>query len=81
MTVERWNKIMDSFVELLGFDEGVQTAVDIKNNMFIDKSIYELNHKEDRRLIYRLRRLYENIKLDRKESEKSVSRRRRNNKS
>ena len=72
---------MDSFVELLGFDEGVQTAVDIKNNMFTGKSIYELNHKEDRRLIYRLRRLYENIKLDRKESEKSVSRRRRNNKS
>jgi hypothetical protein len=79
--VERWNKIMDSFVSLLGFDEGVQTAVDIKRDMFANKYIYELNHKEDRRLIYRLRRLYENIKLDRKESKKSVSRRSRDNKS
>ena len=72
---------MDSFVELEGFDEGVQTAVDVKNDMFADKAIYELTYKEDRRLIYRLRRLYENIKLDRKESKKSVSRRRRGNES
>ena len=72
---------MDSFVELEGFDEGVQTAVDVKNDLFADKAIYELTYKEDRRLIYRLRRLYENIKLDRKESKKSVSRRRRDNKS
>ena len=72
---------MDSFVDLLGFDKGVQEVVDTKNNLFSEKNIYELNSKEDRKLIYGLRRLYENIKLDRKESKKSVSRRSRDNKS
>ena len=73
MTVERWNKIMDSFVDLLGFDEGVQEVVDTKNNMFADRFIYELNYKEDRRLTYGLRRLYENLKHNRKESKTSIS--------
>ena len=64
---------MDSFVDLLGFDEGVQEVVDTKNNMFADRFIYELNYKEDRKLIYGLRRLYEITKLDRKESKTSIS--------
>ena len=81
MTVERWNNITDSFVDLLGFDKGVQEVVDAKNNLFPEKAIYALNSKEDRKLIYGLRRLYENTKLDRKESKTSVSRRRRDNKS
>ena len=72
---------MDSFVALLGFDKGIQEVVDAKNNLFSEKTIYELNSKEDRKLIYGLRRLYENTKLDRKESKKSVSRRSRDNKS
>ena len=68
MTIERWNKITDSFVELLGFDKGVQEVVDTKNNMFSDKPIYELNYKEDRRLIYSLRRLYEYIKTEKEDT-------------
>ena len=68
MTIERWNKIMDSFIDLLGFDEGVQVTVDTKNGIFTEQYVYELDYKEDRRLIYRLRRLYENIKTEKEDT-------------
>ena len=68
MTIERWNKIMDSFIDLLGFDEGVQVTVDTKNGMFAEQRVYELDYKEDRRLIYRLRRLYENLKTEKEDT-------------
>ena len=59
---------MDSFIDLLGFDEGVQVTVDTKNGMFAEQHVYELDYKEDRRLIYRLRRLYENLKTEKEDT-------------
>ena len=75
MEISKWNKIMDSFISLVGYDSGIQEVVDIKRDLYGDKSIYELNFKEDRKLIYRLRRLYEHLDSKKEYSESTKERR------
>jgi len=53
---------MESFQELLGWEKGMDIVVDIKRTAYGKKSILDIESKDERRLMHRLRRAYDRAK-------------------
>ena len=62
MDISKWNKAMESFQELLGWEKGMDIMVDIKRTAYGKKSILDIEGKDERRLIHMLRRAYDRAK-------------------
>ena len=62
MDISKWNKAMESFQELLGWEKGMDIMVDIKRTAYGKKSILDIESKDERRLMHRLRRAYDRAK-------------------
>lgn len=62
MDISKWNKAMESFQELLGWEKGMDIVVDIKRTAYGKKSILDIESKDERRLMHRLRRAYDRAK-------------------
>ena len=62
MDISKWNKAMESFQELLGWEKGMDIMVDIKRTAYGKKSILDIENKDERRLMHRLRRAYDRAK-------------------
>jgi hypothetical protein len=60
--ISKWNKAMESFQKLLGWKKGMDIMVDIKRTAYGKKSILDIEGKDERRLIHRLRRAYDRVK-------------------
>ena len=56
MEISKWNKAMESFQELLGWDYGMNVVLDIKKTTCRNKSIPDINGRDEKRLLYKLRR-------------------------
>ena len=59
MNIGKWNKAMEAFQELLGWEKGMDVVVDIKRIACGKKSILDIEGKDERRLMHRLRRAYD----------------------
>jgi len=59
MEVSKWNKIMDTFQKLLGWDKGITEVIVTKRLSNIGrKSIIDLNDREEKYLVHILRKRY-----------------------
>ena len=61
MDVGKWNKAMESFQELLGWDYGMNVVLDLKRLTCGNQSIPDITGRDERRLIYKLRRTYDEV--------------------
>jgi len=78
MQIQKWNDIMDKFIDLVGYDEGVNYVTTAKQDLYAEKYIYELSSWEDRVLTRKLRNTYVALK-NKKEHQESISKRRKDN--
>mgnify|MGYP003116370094 FL=1 len=62
MDISRWNAIMSKFQDLAGYKIGTNQMVNCKRRIVGDKEIYNLNKREERILVYSLRKLYSELK-------------------
>jgi hypothetical protein len=62
MDISKWNKAMESFQELLGWEKGMDTVIDIKRTACGKKCILDIEGKDERRLLHRLRRTYDRVR-------------------
>ena len=59
MEVSKWNKIMDTFQDLLGWDKGITEVIVTKRLSKIGrKSIIDLTDREEKYLVHILRKRY-----------------------
>jgi hypothetical protein len=71
MEVSKWNKIMDTFQKLLGWDKGITEVIVTKRLSNIGrKSIIDLNDREEKYLVHILRKRYKECldEVERKDS-------------
>ena len=40
MQIQKWNDIMDKFIDLVGYDEGVNYVTTAKQDLYAEKYIY-----------------------------------------
>jgi len=64
MEVSKWNKAMESFQELLGWDYGMNVVLDIKKITCGNKSVPDIQGRDEKRLLFKLRRTYDEVKKD-----------------
>ena len=62
MDISKWNKAMESFQKLLGWDDGMNMMTEVRRNAYGKKSILDIEGKDERRLMHRLRRAYDRAK-------------------
>ena len=71
MKVSKWNKIMGTFQDLLGWDKGITEVIVTKRLSKIRrKSIIDLNDREEKYLVHILRKRYRECldEVERKDS-------------
>ena len=64
MKIKDWIKIEDSMTELMGWDAGIDAMCEAHREVAPKKPIYELSEREDKKLIFRLRKRYSKYKED-----------------
>ena len=62
MKIKDWIKIEDSMTELIGWDAGIDAMCEAHREVAPKKPIYELSEREDKKLIFRLRKRYSKYK-------------------
>ena len=62
MKIKDWIKIEDSMTELMGWDAGIDAMCEAHREVAPKKPIYELSEREDKKLIFRLRKRYSKYK-------------------
>jgi len=60
--IKDWIKIEDSMTELMGWDAGIDAMCEAHREVAPKKPIYELSEREDKKLIFRLRKRYSKYK-------------------
>ncbi len=64
MKIKEWIKIEDSMTELMGWNAGIDAMCEAHREVAPKKPIYELSEREDKKLIFRLRKRYSKYKED-----------------
>jgi len=64
MKIKDWVKIEDSMTDLMGRDAGIDSMCEAHREVAPKKPIYELSEREDKKLIFRLRKRYSKYKED-----------------
>tara|TARA_R100000781_G_scaffold44955_1_gene30512 strand:+ start:222 stop:437 length:216 start_codon:yes stop_codon:yes gene_type:complete len=59
MTIKKWNEIEHAFTTKFGWYDGLRHMMDIGKPIYKERSIYELNEREDYLLIKKLRNKYD----------------------
>jgi hypothetical protein len=62
MKIKDWVKIEDSMTDLMGWDAGIDAMCEAHREVAPKKPIYELSKREDKKLIFRLRKRYSKYK-------------------
>ena len=62
MKIKDWVKIEDSMTKLMGWDVGIDVMCEAHREVAPKKPIYELSEREDKKLIFRLRKRYSKYK-------------------
>ena len=62
MKIKDWVKIEDSMTDLMGWDAGIDSMCEAHREVAPKKPIYELSKREDKKLIFRLRKRYSKYK-------------------
>ena len=62
MKIKDWVKIEDSMTDLMGWDMGIDAMCEAHREVAPKKPIYELSEREDKKLIFRLRKRYSKYK-------------------
>jgi|TARA_R100001530_G_scaffold61863_1_gene44602 hypothetical protein len=62
--IKEWIKIEDSMTELMGWNAGIDAMCEAHREVAPKKPIYELSEREDKKLIFRLRKRYSKYKED-----------------
>ena len=62
MKIKDWIKIEDSMTGLMGWDAGIDAMCEAHREVAPKKPIYELSEREDKKLIFRLRKRYSKYK-------------------
>lgn len=71
MDISKWNSIMSSFQELLGYDKGIREVLITKRLSKIRrKSIVDISGREEKYLVHILRKRYREISNEIKEQDK-----------
>jgi len=72
MDISKWNKIMKSFQDLMGYDKGTQELLILKRLSFeLDKGVEEIDAREERVFVHLLRKTYREIAIAKKLRENS----------
>ena len=58
MKIKEWIKIEESMTDLMGWDEGINAMCEAHREVAPKKPIYELSKREDKKIIFRLRKRY-----------------------
>ena len=58
MKIKEWIKIEESMTDLMGGDEGINAMCEAHREVAPKKPIYELSKREDKKVIFRLRKRY-----------------------
>jgi|TARA_R110001583_G_scaffold22883_5_gene85323 hypothetical protein len=64
MKIKDWVKIEDSMTDLMGWNAGIDAMCEAHREVAPKKPIYELSEREDKKLIFRLRKRYSKYKED-----------------
>jgi hypothetical protein len=64
VNIKDWVKIEDSMTDLMGWDAGIDSMCEAHREVAPKKPIYELSEREDKKLIFRLRKRYSKYKED-----------------
>tara|TARA_R110002051_G_scaffold874_2_gene4201 strand:+ start:995 stop:1201 length:207 start_codon:yes stop_codon:yes gene_type:complete len=62
MEISKWNNIMKSFQDLLGYDKGTTEVIVIKRLALGRKSILEIQGREEKIIVHLLRKHYRQYK-------------------
>ena len=62
MKIKDWIKIEESMTDLMGWDLGIETMSEAHREVAPKKPIYELSEREDKKIIFRLRKRYSNYR-------------------
>ena len=62
MKIKDWVKIEDSMTDLMGWNAGIDAMCEAHREVAPKKPIYELSEREDKKLIFRLRKRYSKYK-------------------
>mgnify|MGYP003625071081 FL=1 len=65
MKIKDWIKIEDYMTELMGWKAGIDAMCEAHREVAPKKPIYQLNEREDKKIIFRLRKRYSKCKEDR----------------
>ena len=58
MKIKEWIKIEEYMTDLMGLDEGINAMCEAHREVSPKKPIYELSKREDKKIIFRLRKRY-----------------------
>ena len=58
MKIKEWIKIEESMTDLMGWDECINAMCEAHREVAPKKPIYELSKREDKKIIFRLRKRY-----------------------
>jgi|TARA_R110000782_G_scaffold171808_2_gene263541 hypothetical protein len=58
MKIKEWIKIEESMTDLMGWDDGINAMCEAHREVAPKKPIYELSKREDKKIIFRLRKRY-----------------------
>tara|TARA_R100000808_G_C2133149_1_gene141952 strand:+ start:1136 stop:1345 length:210 start_codon:yes stop_codon:yes gene_type:complete len=62
MDISKWNNIMESFQDLMGWNEGITEVIVTKRLSFGTKGIEDISGREEKILVHILRKRYREIK-------------------
>jgi len=62
MDISKWNSIMKSFQNLMGWDKGTSEMIVTKRLSFGNKGIEDISGREEKILVHILRKRYRDIK-------------------
>ena len=72
MDISKWNQIMKSFQDLMGYDKGTQEVLILKRLSFgLDKGVEEIDAREEKIFVHLLRNTYREIFNAKKSRENS----------
>ena len=60
MKIKQWIKIEKKMTDLMGWEKGIDAMCEVHGEVARGKAIYELSPREDRKIIFRLRKRYSN---------------------
>tara|TARA_R100001163_G_C5060700_1_gene197537 strand:- start:1512 stop:1733 length:222 start_codon:yes stop_codon:yes gene_type:complete len=69
MKIKEWVKIEKSMTDLMGWKKGIEVMCEMHHEVAPKKPIYEFSKREDRKIIFRLRKSY----LEYKERNKNIN--------